>query len=809
VRPEPTSAATGGRAPRRADPRFGRRSFTLAAALLLATLSPLAADERVALDRGWRFLPGDDAAYARPDLDDSAWQGIEVGKTWEAQGHDKLDGYGWYRLRFILPRSLKEMDPLGDGLRIALGRINNFDQTYLNGCLIGTNGRTVAPGEPPDPSFIGAPQSLWNTERAYAVPMDDPSLRWGEENVLAVRVFDEGGLGGLWTSGQNLRPLKLSDYVEMDAARQPFTFGDRSISKTFRLANRSERRTLDGQLALTATGSLSGKVVHNRLVPFELAPGASQEVALDLPQGDEALRVEYRLELLGESASVLVEESPYVLTPATPDEPRINGPEVTAARPGRPLLFTVPASGVRPMTFAAQGLPEGLTLDPAAGIIAGRVQDPGTYPVTIEARNAKGAARRRLDIVVGDELALTPPMGWNSWNCWGLAVDEEKVVESARLFVENGLQAHGWSYVNIDDGWEIKGDADAAKREENGDIRVNEKFPNMTRLGDRLHAMGLKFGIYSSPGPLTCGGYTGSYQHEANDARSFARWGVDYLKYDWCSYESIARDQSRPELMRPYQVMRQALDQVDRDILYSLCQYGMGKVWEWGDEVGGQLWRTTGDITDSWESMRDIGFAQVENAAHARPGHWNDPDMLVVGWVGWGPALHPSALTPDEQYTHISLWSLLSAPLLIGCDLARLDPFTLSLLTNDEVLALDQDRLGRPAAPKVKEGDLQVWLKDLADGSHVVGVFNLGDATASYTIDLAALGLDGRYTLRDVWRQRDLGVATGPHLVKVPRHGVVLLRLSEFHSSARESGDGGRTRTAGSNPTHFQSGESL
>jgi hypothetical protein len=218
------------------------------------------------------------------------------------------------------------------------------------------------------------------------------------------------------------------------------------------------------------------------------------------------------------------------------------------------------------------------------------------------------------------------------------------------------------------------------------------------------------------------------------------------------------------------------LDKVDRDIVYSLCQYGMGNVWEWGAQVGGDLWRTTGDITDTWESMRDIGFNQVANAKFARPGNWNDPDMLVVGWVGWGPNLHPTKLTPDEQYTHISLWCMLSAPLLIGCDLTRLDPFTLSLLTNDDVLAIDQDPLGKQAMPVLVRDSIQVWTKPLADGSRAVGIFNLGASSREVTIKLSEVGLAEQETFRDLWRQSSLGTRTGSATFDVPRHGVVLLK---------------------------------
>ena len=376
--------------------------------------------------------------------------------------------------------------------------------------------------------------------------------------------------------------------------------------------------------------------------------------------------------------------------------------------------------------------------------------------------------------MVGDTLALTPPMGWNSWNVFGTKVTDADVRAAADSLVSSGLAAHGWTYVNIDDAWE-------AGRAADGTIQTNEKFPDMKALCDYVHARGLKIGIYSSPGPTTCGGFTGSYQHEAQDAKTYADWGIDYLKYDWCGYEKIAPNHDLPELKRPYFVMQAELEKLDRDIVYSLCQYGWGDVWTWGPEVGGNLWRTTGDINDTWGSMAGIGFGQAELAPFASPGHWNDPDMLVVGVVGWGNA-HPTRLTPNEQYTHISLWSLLSAPLLIGCDLTKLDDFTKNLLTNDEVLAVDQDPLGKQAKRVAKQGGIEVWAKPLADGSTAVGVFNRGLVPATHALDLAALDLGGERSVRDLWRQKDLGTADGTFSTEVPGHGVVLLRVSKTDS---------------------------
>jgi hypothetical protein len=725
------------------------------------------------LAQGWKFLPGDNLAYARPGFDDTGWEAIAPGLSWEKQGHPKVQDMAWYRLRFTLPGRMKRADALKEGVKIFLGRIGDCDQTFLNGQFLGSDGRQAGPGTPPEAGFEGLQDSFRTLDRVYVLAADDPRLVWGQENVLALRVRQTDEEGGLLATGQRLAMASSADLVALDACARSFTFRDNAPAKTFRVTNRARKHPLRGVLRVRAVGATSGRALLDVPVKLALAPGAFRECAFQLGPLDEAATITYALEC-GKAGWVELarETSPYLLTPPAPAAPRINGPTVYGARPGHPFLFSIPASGTKPMTYDARGLPEGLRVDVATGIIQGAVAAAGTYTVELAAHNNQWEARRKLDIVVGPDLALTPPMGWNSWNCWGLAVDEEKVVASARTFIAKGLQDHGWSYVNIDDGWEIP-EAQEPKRDAQGGILVNGKFPDMARLGTRLHELGLKFGIYSSPGPLTCGHHAGSYGHELEDARSYAAWGVDYLKYDWCSYGRIAKDKRLPELMRPYQTMRAALDRVDRDIVYSLCQYGMGQVWEWGAQVGGQLWRTTGDIEDTWESLRDIGFKQVEDASFAGPGHWNDPDMLVVGQVGWGPSLHASRLSPDEQYTHLSLWSMLSAPLLIGCDLSTLDPFTLNLLTNDEVLAIDQDPLGRQATPRQRAGAFQVWVKPLQDGGFAIAAFNLGPQAGSLPLDLAALGVPEGAMLRDCWRQKDLGRIQA---VRIPSHGVVLMR---------------------------------
>ncbi len=470
-------------------------------------------------------------------------------------------------------------------------------------------------------------------------------------------------------------------------------------------------------------------------------------------------------------------EEAVILTPKPGPEPRINSARVFGVRPGSPVLYTVAATGDRPMTFSAKGLPDGVKIDRQTGCISGVIKSKGEYSVELIATNKNGDAKAKLSICVGDTIALTPPMGWNSWNCWACAVDDQKIRESARAMVESGLINHGWQYINIDDCWMRKPDQDP--RDSEGMLLTNEKFPDMKGLVDYIHSLGLKAGTYISPGPTTCAGYVGSYQYEMKDAIQFAHWGFDYLKYDWCGYSNVEKSRSLEALKKPYQVMRECLDKADRDIVYSLCQYGMGEVWTWGEEVGGNCWRTTGDITDTWGSMSGIGFSQDKCAPYGNPGHWNDPDMLVVGKVGWGPNLHPSRLTPNEQYTHISLWCLLPSPLLIGCDLADMDEFTLNLLTNDEVLAINQDPLGYPARRIPREDQAEIWWRKLQDGTLAVGLFNRSEFEQEVNIQWSELNLTGRQPIRDLWRQKDLGSYRNEFKASIPRHGVTFIKVGK------------------------------
>jgi alpha-galactosidase len=370
-----------------------------------------------------------------------------------------------------------------------------------------------------------------------------------------------------------------------------------------------------------------------------------------------------------------------------------------------------------------------------------------------------------LKVLPDNGLARTPPMGWNSWNKFAGKVDDASVRGMADAMVSSGMSKAGYVYINIDDTWELGRDA-------NGNITTNRKFPDMKALADYVHSKGLKIGIYSSPGPKTCAGYEGSYGHEVQDARTYAAWGIDYLKYDLCGDRDVY-PQDAHTLQAIYQQMGQALQETHRPIVYSLCEYGLGAVWTgWGEKTGGNLWRTTGDISDNWASMEKIGFSQLKIAAYAKPGHWNDPDMLEIGNGG---------MTADEYRTHMSLWSLLAAPLIAGNDLRTMTDETKSILMNPEMIAIDQDPDYKPVTEISNQAGIEVLMRPLHDGSVVIGLFNRGNAPAEASFSRSKLpaSMSGeKSSARDLWKHEAVAISGDLFTTTVPRHGVVMVRFS-------------------------------
>ena len=475
-----------------------------------------------------------------------------------------------------------------------------------------------------------------------------------------------------------------------------------------------------------------------------------------------------------------------------PERPDFHGPRVIGATPGRDFLFQVPHTGVAPLVISASGLPRGLRMTDT-GLIRGKVQTTGIYAVRLTATNRAGSVNRRLRIVAGQhKLALTPPMGWNSWYVYGSANTGDRTMSAADAMVKSGLSAKGYAYINLDDGWQNG-------RTANGEIRPKDSFGDMKNVADYIHGRGLRFGIYSSPGPNTCAGYTGSLGHELQDAQSYARWGVDFLKYDWCYYKRVVPHPDLQQCIRPYRIMREALDKLDRDIVFSLCQYGVGMwhVWTWGGKppVLGNMYRISVDIADSWSWMSSNGFDHDGPLfPFSGPGRWNDPDMLMVGYGGLGRnTSHWSWLTPHEQLTQVTLWCMLAAPLILSCQLEKLitmekiSKFTLDMLTNTEVLAVDQDELGVQAQCVDRQaGDIEVWARPLWDGTVAVALFNRGSKTqkghiASWNmfdpvLPRDAIPLRGSQPVRDLWKRSSLG-AMRNFSIQIPIHGAILLKI--------------------------------
>ena len=464
----------------------------------------------------------------------------------------------------------------------------------------------------------------------------------------------------------------------------------------------------------------------------------------------------------------------YILTPKVPAKPRVNGALISASRVGSPYLYRLPVSGDKPFRFKVKNLPEGLVFNPETQVISGSVAKAGDYKINIEVKNKAGKCTATHTIRIGDKCISAPPMGWNSWNVWGMQVSEEKVKQAIDAFLSTRLADYGWSFVNIDDGWQ------AAERNKDSVLMWNEKFNNIPALATYAHRFGLKLGIYSSPGKYTCGNKLGSYGYERKDAETYSKWGIDFLKYDWCSYEKIIPQKIRSEYIKPYQLMGNELRNQSRDIVYSLCQYGMDSVQVWGKEVNGNLWRTTNDIIDTWYSLKTIGFDNQANLApYSTEGHFNDPDMLVVGKLGWGEHLRNTRLTCNEQYLHITQWAMLQAPLILGCDLTTLDEFTLNLLTNNEIIAINQDTLFRQASRIFVDENIEVWVKELLGNRKAVAFYNMSNEDITTEFSFEKLGLKPVKVFRDPWRQQNERLKTNLLRFEIPRHGVKLLIVKQ------------------------------
>jgi len=565
--------------------------------------------------------------------------------------------------------------------------------------------------------------------------------------------------------------------------------------------------------------------------PVDVDVTGVQQLALRVTTGGDGFEFDHadwadaRFEVTGQhpqtvAQSVAVNEPPSVISLASvPANPNIRLPLIAGVRPRTPFLFTVPVTGLRPLQFTARGLPRGLKLDAATGQISGVIEQAGTYSARVRVRNQIGRDQQILKIVAGDNIALTPPLGWNSYDNFGDAVNEAEVLANARYMHEQ-MQPYGWQYVVIDYRWYDPGATNRDPQFKGAPLTIDKfgrllpsvnRFPSAAdekgfkALADQVHAMGLRFGIHIMRGipraavkadmPIADSNFKSSEAANTNDTcgwnsdmygvkgataagqayydslfRLYASWGLDFVKVD---------DMSSPYHKDEIEAVRKAIDKSGRSIVFSLSP-GETPI-DQGQHVARQanMWRASGDFWDNWNQLNHEFELGAKWHDYVSPGHWPDADMLPVGHIGEfvvGPP-RETKFTKAEQLTMLSLWSLLPSPLMVGANLPKDDPWTLALLTNDEVLAVDQDTLGAAARHIAQGDDLEVWVKNLADGSKAVGLFNRGDWSTPVTANWADLQLSGRQTVRDLWQRKDLGVFDGKFEANVPSHGVVLLRL--------------------------------
>ena len=549
-------------------------------------------------------------------------------------------------------------------------------------------------------------------------------------------------------------------------------------------------------------------------VPLQVEVRGVQRLALVADvRGEPYARADWLAPVLTHAGTPPVAVAPEsavgeILAPPPAVAPRFNLPAAVGVRPGHPFLQRVNVAGARPLQLVAEHLPRGVTFNAERQVLEGVAPaEPGEHTILLRAENHAGRAACALRLVVGDTLALTPSQGWSSWYGMSFKVSDAWVREAAEALLRTGLADHGWTLVKLDEAWMTRPGPDDPRlvrlraqeklgrspgywkgtvndptfagpaRDAQGRILPNARFPDMPALTAWLHARGLQAGIYSSPGVLTCGGCTGSFGHETEDAAQFAAWGFDFLMYDWCAYSLETEGLEQADWERPYARMGAALRAQPRDIVFNLCQYGHASVWTWGAKVGGQSWRVDQDLMDTWGAVAGAGFFGEERDRHAGPGRWNDLCFLMLGSIGWERNLHPVRLTRDEQRTHFALWCLRSSPLILGGDPCALDTATAALLTNDEVIALDRDPLAQPARRVVLSDVQEAWVRPLAGGAVAVGLFNRDEAPAAAQVTWAQLGLPGTWRVRDLWRGRWIPADAAGWSGRVPRHGVELFRL--------------------------------
>lgn len=460
--------------------------------------------------------------------------------------------------------------------------------------------------------------------------------------------------------------------------------------------------------------------------------------------------------------------------------PRLNGARRVGYRPGTEVIHPIAVTGQRPLRWHVNGLPHGLSVDDQ-GIIRGMSPaSPGTIPITVRVSNELGEINETVELCIGDTLAFTPPMGWNSWNVYGPDVTAAIVMAMADAMVTSGMRDMGYSYINIDDHWHAEGRAPDRRPRANP-----ETFPDgIKAVADYVHSLGLKLGIYSDAAPLTCGGCFGGLDHEDIDAQTYAEWGIDLLKYDYC-HAPVQRSVA----VARYRTMSDALAASGRSIVFSVCEWGLRRPWRWAPGIGASYWRTTPDIFDSFSwgpyGVRGLAWHNMRLDAFAGPGHWNDPDMLLVGNRGKGrstgvmrtPKKHRPfwrfrGISDTQVQTHMTLWAMMASPLLASHDLTASTEFDQAMLLNPEILAINQDPLGVQAHKHRARPGLWMLVKPLRGGAHAVSASNVSRIARNVTLRFSDLGISPQAHVTNAWAMTDLG-----------HHDTLQLRLAPFESA--------------------------
>ncbi len=498
-----------------------------------------------------------------------------------------------------------------------------------------------------------------------------------------------------------------------------------------------------------------------------------------------------------------------ILTPLPNKKPKINGPKLYGVRPGKEFIYRIPCQGERPIKFEIKGLTHQLILDTEKGIITGIVpKEKGEYPMTIIASNKYGKVSRVFKLVIGEVIALTPPTGWNSWGGHMLLITDEIMRKTADVFVENGFADVGFQYISIDDCWmkiskenyEARTESKKKQhegfnydglvgevRDTNGNVIPNQNFPDMKAMTDYIHSFGLKSGIYSSPGPFTCQNFVGSMGFEKRDADQYANWGFDLLKYDLCSggkclnsLREISNSYPQSALWQP---MTTYVSLQSRDILFNLCQYGNEKPWTWAPALGISTWRTGGDLNHHIENYFNNALRiSTELRDYSKPGQWNDPDFMYIHKLrDFRKMVNPSqeiSINTNQRYQYVTLWSVVCAPFFFSCDITEIDEFTIRLLTNADVMNINQDESGHVAETIKNENNEVIMLKKLANGSKVLAIFNTdAENEKIIMIDLETIGFKNLAEIYDVWRQENFDNLSGTLSVRLSANGVGLFIL--------------------------------